>query len=50
MAPKKVKNPRKSAKYYRSNDEARKKKMKMAIGFMNTFMQKLKTELLKKYG
>ena len=26
MAPKKVKNPRKSAKYYRSNDLARKKK------------------------
>ena len=26
MAPRKVKNPRKSDKYYRSNDEARKKK------------------------
>ena len=26
MAPKKVKNPRKSAKYYRSNDKAREKK------------------------
>ena len=26
MAPRKVKNPRKSAKYYRSNDKAREKK------------------------